>query len=68
MLMAHPAVLRNLIEQYETLMVLEAESGARDAGGGWVMWHTRCVSPRARATSTVRWWPPVISCRGPTSG
>ena len=31
MLMAHPAVLRNLIEQYETLMVLEAESGARDA-------------------------------------
>ncbi|WP_433917179.1 DUF5133 domain-containing protein [Streptomyces sp. NBC_01744] len=31
MLMAHPAVLRSLIEQYETLMLLEAESGARDA-------------------------------------
>ncbi|MFD5061871.1 DUF5133 domain-containing protein [Streptomyces sp. NPDC058394] len=31
MLMAHPAVLRSLIEQYETLMVLQAEGGARDA-------------------------------------
>ncbi len=25
--MAHPAVLRNLIEQYETLKVLQAENG-----------------------------------------
>ncbi|QHC27737.1 MULTISPECIES: DUF5133 domain-containing protein [unclassified Streptomyces] len=27
MLMAHPAVLKNLIEQYETLRVLHAEEG-----------------------------------------
>ncbi|MEV7503214.1 DUF5133 domain-containing protein [Streptomyces sp. NPDC093018] len=27
MLMAHPAVLKNLIEQYETLRVLPAEEG-----------------------------------------
>ncbi|MER5961538.1 DUF5133 domain-containing protein [Streptomyces sp. NPDC002057] len=27
MLMAHPAVLSNLIEQYETLMTLHAENG-----------------------------------------
>ncbi|MGJ5748720.1 uncharacterized protein DUF5133 [Streptomyces puniciscabiei] len=27
MLMAHPAVLKNLIEQYETLCVLQAEEG-----------------------------------------
>jgi hypothetical protein len=27
MLMAHPAVLKNLIEQYETLRVLQAEEG-----------------------------------------
>ncbi|MFE6993484.1 DUF5133 domain-containing protein, partial [Streptomyces pharetrae] len=27
MLMAHPAVLRNLIEQYDTLRILHAEDG-----------------------------------------
>ncbi|MCC5474500.1 DUF5133 domain-containing protein [Streptomyces sp. NPDC059680] len=27
MLMAHPAVLKNLVEQYETLRVLQAEEG-----------------------------------------
>ncbi|MER6239166.1 MULTISPECIES: DUF5133 domain-containing protein [Streptomyces] len=27
MLLAHPAVLRNLIEQYETLRILQAENG-----------------------------------------
>ncbi|MER6115895.1 DUF5133 domain-containing protein [Streptomyces sp. A0642] len=27
MLMAHPAVLRNLIEQYDTLSILHAEKG-----------------------------------------
>ncbi|MFD4031182.1 DUF5133 domain-containing protein [Streptomyces sp. NPDC058637] len=27
MLMAHPAVLRNLIEQYETLRILQAQNG-----------------------------------------
>ncbi|WDT90242.1 DUF5133 domain-containing protein [Streptomyces sp. SCSIO-PteL053] len=31
MLMAHPTVLRNLIEQYETLRVLHAENGGREA-------------------------------------
>ncbi|MFD3660757.1 DUF5133 domain-containing protein [Streptomyces sp. NPDC058659] len=30
MLMAHPAVLRNLIEQYETLKVLQAENGGEE--------------------------------------
>ncbi|MFV0126861.1 DUF5133 domain-containing protein [Streptomyces sp. HMX112] len=28
MLMAHPAVLENLVEQYETLRVLHAEEGS----------------------------------------
>ncbi|MGC0334219.1 hypothetical protein RKD23_007209 [Streptomyces sp. SAI-170] len=28
MLMAHPAVLKNLIEQYETLRILHAEDGS----------------------------------------
>ncbi|MFI8005059.1 DUF5133 domain-containing protein [Streptomyces sp. NPDC086010] len=27
MLMAHPAVLRNLVEQYDTLRILHAENG-----------------------------------------
>ncbi|MZG02429.1 DUF5133 domain-containing protein, partial [Streptomyces sp. SID5614] len=31
MLMAHPTVLRNLIEQYEALRVLHAESGGQEA-------------------------------------
>ncbi|MGV9565782.1 DUF5133 domain-containing protein [Streptomyces sp. NPDC003480] len=30
MLMAHPAVLKNLIEQYETLRILHAEEGSED--------------------------------------
>ncbi|MFD0141562.1 MULTISPECIES: DUF5133 domain-containing protein [unclassified Streptomyces] len=30
MLMAHPAVLSNLIEQYETLRVLHAENGGAE--------------------------------------
>ncbi|MFE5613560.1 DUF5133 domain-containing protein [Streptomyces sp. NPDC056470] len=30
MLMAHPAVLSNLIEQYETLRVLDAENGGAE--------------------------------------
>ncbi|MER6573072.1 DUF5133 domain-containing protein [Streptomyces sp. NPDC001093] len=30
MLMAHPAVLQNLIEQYETLRILRAEDGSQD--------------------------------------
>lgn len=31
MLMAHPTVLRNLIEQYEVLRALHAESGGEEA-------------------------------------
>ncbi|MEV5321570.1 DUF5133 domain-containing protein [Streptomyces sp. NPDC052687] len=31
MLMAHPAVLENLIEQYETLRALHAENGSPEA-------------------------------------
>ncbi|MEU9371644.1 DUF5133 domain-containing protein [Streptomyces avermitilis] len=30
MLMAHPAVLRNLVEQYETLRALHAENGSTE--------------------------------------
>ncbi|MFJ4126409.1 DUF5133 domain-containing protein [[Kitasatospora] papulosa] len=30
MLMAHPAVLRNLVEQYDTLHILQAENGDPD--------------------------------------
>ncbi|MFD9542926.1 DUF5133 domain-containing protein [Streptomyces sp. NPDC060022] len=30
MLMAHPAVLQNLIEQYDTLRILRAEDGDAD--------------------------------------
>ncbi|MBK0372834.1 DUF5133 domain-containing protein [Streptomyces californicus] len=31
MLMAHPTVLRNLVEQYEVLRVLHADSGGAEA-------------------------------------
>ncbi|MFF5771998.1 DUF5133 domain-containing protein [Streptomyces californicus] len=31
MLMAHPTVLRNLVEQYEVLRVLHADSGSAEA-------------------------------------
>lgn len=31
MLMAHPAILKNLIDQYETLRVLQAENGGEEA-------------------------------------
>ncbi|MFI2780438.1 DUF5133 domain-containing protein [Streptomyces sp. ALB3] len=30
MLMAHPAVLRNLLEQYDTLRILHAENGTAE--------------------------------------
>jgi hypothetical protein len=38
MLMAHPAVLKNLIEQYETLRLLHAEDGSSE-----VRQRTPCV-------------------------
>ncbi|MFD7750053.1 DUF5133 domain-containing protein [Streptomyces sp. NPDC059698] len=31
MLMAHPTVLRNLVEQYEVLRVLHADNGSEEA-------------------------------------
>ncbi|MFK4070867.1 DUF5133 domain-containing protein [Streptomyces sp. NPDC029674] len=31
MLMAHPVVLKNLVEQYETLRALHAEKGTKEA-------------------------------------
>ncbi|MFH9609569.1 DUF5133 domain-containing protein [Streptomyces sp. NPDC017448] len=31
MLMAHPTVLRNLVEQYEVLRLLHADSGSEEA-------------------------------------
>ncbi|MFJ9061819.1 DUF5133 domain-containing protein [Streptomyces sp. NPDC102409] len=30
MLMAHPAVLRNLVEQYDTLRILQAQNGGTE--------------------------------------
>ncbi|WP_329239302.1 MULTISPECIES: DUF5133 domain-containing protein [unclassified Streptomyces] len=30
MLMAHPAVLRNLVEQYDTLRILQAQNGGAE--------------------------------------
>ncbi|MEU0844517.1 DUF5133 domain-containing protein [Streptomyces sp. NPDC005962] len=53
MLMAHPAVLRNLVEQYETLHALHA-----DAGGPEVrqrmddVAYTLCVSTGTRDVDT----------------
>ncbi|MEU3693963.1 DUF5133 domain-containing protein [Streptomyces narbonensis] len=49
MLMAHPAVLRNLIEQYETLKVLQAESGGEEVRRRMDdLAYTLCVSTGTR--------------------
>ncbi|MFF8731681.1 DUF5133 domain-containing protein [Streptomyces sp. NPDC015171] len=49
MLMAHPAVLRNLIEQYETLRVLHAEAGSPQARRRMDdIAYTLCVSTGTR--------------------
>ncbi|QJT06392.1 DUF5133 domain-containing protein [Streptomyces asoensis] len=49
MLMAHPAVLRNLIEQYETLRVLHAENGSEEAHRRMDdVAYPRCVSTGTR--------------------
>ncbi|MEX0172779.1 DUF5133 domain-containing protein [Streptomyces sp. LMG1-1-1.1] len=49
MLMAHPAVLRNLIEQYETLKVLQAENGGKEVRRRMDdLAYTLCVSTGTR--------------------
>ncbi|MFF8598073.1 DUF5133 domain-containing protein [Streptomyces sp. NPDC015232] len=49
MLMAHPAVLRNLIEQYETLQVLQAENGGEEVRRRMEdLAYTLCVSTGTR--------------------
>ncbi|MEU6623012.1 MULTISPECIES: DUF5133 domain-containing protein [Streptomyces] len=49
MLMAHPAVLRNLIEQYETLEVLRAENGSDEVRRRMDdLAYTLCVSTGTR--------------------
>ena len=47
--MAHPAVLRNLIEQYETLKVLQAENGTEEVRRRMDdLAYTLCVSTGTR--------------------
>ncbi|MCX5265607.1 DUF5133 domain-containing protein [Streptomyces sp. NBC_00199] len=49
MLMAHPAVLMNLIEQYEALRVLHAENGSEQARQRMDdVAYTLCVSTGTR--------------------
>ncbi|MFE9045592.1 DUF5133 domain-containing protein [Streptomyces sp. NPDC012421] len=49
MLMAHPVVLRNLIEQYETLKVLQAENGGAEVRRRMDdLAYTLCVSTGTR--------------------
>ncbi|MEW1631604.1 DUF5133 domain-containing protein [Streptomyces sp. NPDC089173] len=49
MLMAHPLVLRNLIEQYETLHILHAENGSPEARQRLEdVTYTLCVSTGTR--------------------
>ncbi|GAA2392709.1 hypothetical protein GCM10010420_16680 [Streptomyces glaucosporus] len=49
MLMAHPAVLGNLLEQYETLVALNAEAGGPEVRQRMEdVAHTLCVSTGTR--------------------
>ncbi|MFG3203830.1 DUF5133 domain-containing protein [Streptomyces sp. NPDC048192] len=49
MLMAHPAVLTNLIEQYETLRILHAEDGSPEVRQRMDdVAYTLCVSTGTR--------------------
>ncbi|WP_418960398.1 DUF5133 domain-containing protein [Streptomyces tritici] len=49
MLMAHPAVLRDLIEQYTTLKVLQAENGGEEVRRRLDdLAYTLCVSTGTR--------------------
>ncbi|MER6347641.1 DUF5133 domain-containing protein [Streptomyces sp. NPDC001595] len=49
MLMAHPAVLKNLIEQYDTLRILHAEKGSEEVRQRMNdVAYTLCVSTGTR--------------------
>lgn len=49
MLMAHPAVLQNLVEQYETLVALHAEGGTPESRRRLDdLSYTLCVSTGTR--------------------
>ncbi|MYR61775.1 DUF5133 domain-containing protein [Streptomyces sp. SID625] len=49
MLMAHPAVLRNLVEQYDSLRILHAENGSADVRQRMDdIAYTLCVSTGTR--------------------
>lgn len=49
MLMAHPAVLRNLIEQYDALRILHAEEGSEEVRRRMDdVAYTLCVSTGTR--------------------
>ncbi|MFI8199488.1 DUF5133 domain-containing protein [Streptomyces sp. NPDC085942] len=49
MLMAHPLVLKNLIEQYKTLRILHAEEGSSEARQRLEdITYTLCVSTGTR--------------------
>jgi hypothetical protein len=49
MLMAHPAVLRNLVEQYDTLRMLHAENGTPEVRRRMDdVAYTLCVSTGTR--------------------
>ncbi|GGV70165.1 DUF5133 domain-containing protein [Streptomyces longisporoflavus] len=49
MLMAHPVVLKNLLEQYETLSALHAEKGTKEARQRMEdVAYTLCVSTGTR--------------------
>ncbi|MEU6274004.1 DUF5133 domain-containing protein [Streptomyces populi] len=53
MLMAHPAVLTNLIEQYETLRILHAEKGSPEVRRRLDdIAYTLCVSTGTRDIDT----------------
>ncbi|GGV27082.1 DUF5133 domain-containing protein [Streptomyces longisporoflavus] len=49
MLMAHPVVLKNLLQQYETLSALHAENGTKEARQRMEdVAYTLCVSTGTR--------------------
>ncbi|MFJ3231168.1 DUF5133 domain-containing protein [Streptomyces sp. NPDC086787] len=53
MLMAHPAVLRNLLEQYDALRVLHAEEGSPEVRRRMDdLAYTLCVSTGTRDIDT----------------
>jgi hypothetical protein len=53
MLLAHPAVLRNLVEQYDTLRILHAENGSAEVQRRMDdIAYTLCVSTGTRDIDT----------------